>query len=44
MNVEVDFISGFMFGIEFFSYEVLFGRGMILDLGIVRIVVSKEPS
>lgn len=42
MNVEVDFISGFMFGIEFFNDEVLFGRGMILDLGIVRIVVSKE--
>lgn len=34
--VEFSFISGLMFGIEFFNFPDI-GPGLILDLGIIRI-------
>ena len=37
MSVQVGFISGLMFGIEFFS-DPFDGFNIILDLGIIRIV------
>lgn len=40
MSISIDLIAGFMVGIETFSDEIL-GTGMILDLGIVRIIVEK---
>ena len=36
--VSFHFISGFMVGIEFFEDPIDNALGMILDLGIVRII------
>lgn len=40
MSISVDLITGFMVGLEFYSDD-LFGSGMILDLGILRIVFER---
>lgn len=40
MSISADFITGFMVGIETFSDEIL-GTGMILDLGILRIIFER---
>lgn len=42
MSISVDLITGFMVGIEFYTDE-LFGSGMILDLGVVRLMFGKIP-
>lgn len=39
MNISVDFIAGFMIGLEFYTDE-LFGSGIIIDLGFIRIVAG----
>lgn len=41
MNIEANWITGFMVGIEFFNEE-MFGSGMILDCGIFRLMFSKD--
>lgn len=41
MSVSVSLIGGLMFGIEFFSEDELVNGGMIIDLGIVRIILEK---
>lgn len=39
MSVDIDFISGLMFGIELIDDE-LWGTGLIIDLGIFRITID----
>ena len=39
MNATVELIPGLMFGIELFSDEMFGDTGVIIDLGIFRIVV-----
>lgn len=41
MSVTINFIIGFMVGIEFFTQDELVNGGMILDLGIVRIIFER---
>jgi len=36
MNVYVNWITGFMLGLEFYNEDDI-GSGLIIDLGIVRI-------
>lgn len=36
--VQVNWISGFNVGIEFFAEEFDHGAGVIIDLGIIRIL------
>jgi hypothetical protein len=44
MTISIDFIMGTMLGFEFFpaSTEFATGGGMIIDLGIVRIIMEKS--
>lgn len=41
MSVSVNFITGFMIGLEFFTEDELVNGGMIIDLGIFRIILEK---
>jgi hypothetical protein len=43
MIISLDWIMGTMLGFEFFSASAEFetGGGMIIDLGIVRIIMEK---
>lgn len=37
--VQIEFISGFMVGVEFFNETDFLGtNGMIIDLGIIRVI------
>ena len=38
MLIEFDFITGFMVGLEFFENEAEGEQGLILDLGIIRLI------
>ena len=41
MSVTIDFITGLMFGIEFFSADEIVNGGLIIDLGIMRIIFER---
>lgn len=41
MSVSINFITGFMVGLEFFAEDELVNGGLIIDLGIVRIIFAQ---
>lgn len=41
MSITINFITGFMVGFEFFSADELVNGGMILDLGIMRVIFER---
>jgi hypothetical protein len=41
MSVYLGFITGFMFGLEFYNEEDI-GSGLIIDVGIVRVTFEVD--
>jgi hypothetical protein len=41
MNVQVEWITGISLGFEWFD-DAIFGKGMMLDLLILRVVISQD--
>lgn len=41
MSISINLITGFMVGVEFFSADELMNGGMIIDLGIMRVIFER---